>query len=341
MDVALLNPETRRARLRILAVSGHWGVKSHRVCAGIFVDRQLASLERLGVEVDTFDVGLSHNPFEIVKKLVELRKLVRKNKPHLVHGQYGTIIGFLAAFSGAPSVISFCGSDLLPGASVSTARMAFGFLLSNLAALRACKIICKTNELRNALWWRKHVADVIPNGVDLEMFYPGSQDEARSRLGWNMDHPVVLFYVGQDKKNKGLDIAQAAMKIVQKKLPKAELHIFSNVEPNQMSWYYRAGDVLLCASRQEGSPNVIKEALACNLPVVSSPVGDVVERLAGVHPSEIVERTPKSMGRAILKVLFRKTRSNGRERVELLSLDQVATRVLEVYQVALGVKDKE
>lgn len=335
-----LIPQNLTTSVRILVVAGHWGAKICHPCAGIFVDRQLASLKNLGVEVSTFDVGLSHNPFKIIKKWIELRELVKRTKPQLVHGQYGTIIGFLAAFSGGPSVISFCGSDVLPGASVSTLRMALGFLLSNLAALKACRIICKSEEIRNALWWRKHVAVVIPNGVDLELFCPGTQAEARNQLGWKMDHPIVLFYVGQDKKNKGMDIAQAAMKVVQNRLPEAELHIFLNVEPNEMFWYYQAADVLLCASRQEGSPNIIKEALACNLPVVSSPVGDVAERLTGVHPSEVVERTPKAMGEALLRTLLCKKRSNGRERIAELSLPQVAKRVLDVYQSALGLKGR-
>lgn len=319
--------------IRILAVSGHWGAKALKPCAGIFVDRQLDSLKRNGIEISTFDVGVSHNPFVIIRKWRELRRLVHEYKPNLVHAQYGTIIGFLGAYSGAPSVVSFCGSDLLAGASVSPIRMVFGFLLSNLAALRARKIICKSTELRDALWWKKRAAIVIPNGVDLQLFFPGSQEEARSQLGWEKDIPIVLFYAGQDEINKGLNIANAAIKIVQERLPRAELHVFSKVEPAQMPLYYRAGDVLLCASKQEGSPNVVKEALACNLPVVSSPVGDVLERLAGVYPSEVVERTPQAMGQALLKVLLCKLkRSNGRERIAQLSLEEVAKRVSDVYQ---------
>ncbi|MCA9467846.1 MAG: glycosyltransferase [Nitrospira sp.] len=322
----------RGCDFRVLFVSGHWSAKANRPCAGIFVDRQLASLKKKGIEMATFDVGRSHNPFSLFRKWIKLQKLIKRFQPHLVHGQYGTMIGFLAAFSGAPSVISFCGSDLLPGASVSWVRMYLGFLLSNLAALRANKIICKSQELRNALWWKKNEAVVIPNGVDLDMFSPGSQDEARRKLDWKMDCPVVLFYVGQDERNKGLDIAKASMEIVQKKIPKAELCIFSKVEPDQMPLYYRAGDVLLCASRQEGSPNVVKEALACNLPIVSSLVGDVGERLTGVFPSEVVARSPQAMGEALIRVLGYRRRSNGRDSVAALSLEVIAKRVLDVYQ---------
>ena len=233
-------------------------------------------------------------------------------------------------------MVSYCGNDLLSGASVSTLRMVVAFLLSNLAALRARKLICKSDELRRALWWRRDCAVVIPNGVDLNMFSPGSQEQARKELGWRVGPPVVIFNKGQDSERKGLVVAQAAMKVVQEKLPNAELHAFSNVDPARMPFYYRAADVLLCASKREGSPNVVKEALACNLPVVSSPVGDVAERLVGVNPSEVVARTPAAMGEALLKILLSRKRSNGRKSVAHLSLNQVAQRVLDVYRLALG-----
>jgi len=146
----------------------------------------------------------------------------------------------------------------------------------------------------------------------------------------------VLFNPGRDPIRKGLDVAEAAMRVVRSRIPQAELHVISSVEPSRMPLYYRAADVLLCSSKAEGSPNVIKEALACNLPVVSCPVGDVSERLKGVYPSMIVPRDPTLMGEAIAKILLTKMRSNGRECVVSLDLNLVARRVLGVYRSVLG-----
>src|SRR5262249_21289975 len=136
-------------------------------------------------------------------------------------------------------------------------------------------------------------------------------------------------------KNKGLDLAEAAMKILKARIPEATLHVLSNVEACRMPLYYRAADVLLCASRQEGCPNVVKEALACNLPVVSTRVGDVAELLTAVRPSAVVPRDPNSMGAALAEILVARKRSNGRECVTHLALDQVAQRVLSVYRSVL------
>jgi teichuronic acid biosynthesis glycosyltransferase TuaC len=308
----------------VLVISNHFEAKRHLPYAGIFVDRQIASLKQAGVRVSTFDIGTRHSPVHILRKWLELRRQVRELAPDLVHGQYGTIVGVLTVFAGRPAVVSFCGTDLQQGASVSLLRWLFGFLLSNIAALRAAGLICKSENLRQALWWRKSQAVVIPSGVDLNLFVPGPQNEARKELGWNLDNPIAIVNVRADPRGKGLDLAKAAMKFVSSRLPNAELQVISNVEPMRMPLHYQAADVLLCTSITEGSPNVVKEALACNLPVVSTPVGDVLERLAGVIPSYVVSRNPSHFGKAIVDILLTRQRSNGRERVVHLGLDQVA-----------------
>jgi glycosyltransferase involved in cell wall biosynthesis len=293
-------------------------------------------LKKAGVKISAFDIGTSHSPFHILSKWIQLRRTVRELCPDLVHAQYGTIVGFLSAFAGRPAVISFCGSDLIPSApSVSLLRMYAGFLLSNVAALRASGLICKSKELQQALWWRQNQAVVIPSGVDLTLFSPGSQESARKELGWETSLLIVLISAGGDQRNKGLDVVKSAMKVVHSLVPNAVLHIISHdVEPHRMPLYFRAADVLVCASRLEGSPNVVKEALACNLPVVATPVGDVPERLAGVQPSAVVPRDAKAMSEALAQILLERRRSNGREHVLSLSLENIAKRVVDIYRRA-------
>lgn len=327
-----------QAHLKVLAVSNHWAAAKDAPFLCIFMDRQLNSLKNIGVRVDTFDIGKSHSPFKLFQRWLELRKEVRQLKPDIVHSLYGTISGFLSVFSGRPTVVSFCGSDLLPGASISPLRRYLGFLLSNLSALCARGIICKSEGLRSALWWRQSLAVIIPNGVDLELFSPGAQNEARFELKWDMYCPIVIHNVGNDPIRKGLEVAETAMSHVASRIPEAKLHIISGVEPHRMPLYYRAADVLLCASKAEGSPNVIKEALACNLPIVSCSVGDVSERLKGVYPSTVVPRDPKCMADAIVDIILTRSRSNGREQIKHLALNRVATNVIKCYENALRLR---
>jgi len=320
-------------------VSNHWTAKKTILpYAGVFVDSQLESLRKAGVKISTFDIGTSHSPIQLLGKWVSLRRKVRRLNPHLIHSQFGSVVGLLGAFAGGPFVVSFCGPDLLGGAPVSQFRIMMGHLLSNIAALRASAIICKSEGLRQSIWWRKKAAMVIPNGVDFNLFSPGSQREARRKLGWDLTCPIIIIYVRNLPNNKGLDIAEVALKVVHGRLPTARLEVIVDVPHERMPLHYRAADVLVCASRfPEGSPNVIKEALACNLPVVSVPVGDVPERLAGVHPSAVVPRDPKLIGEALIRILLKRQRSNGREGINQLRLELVAQQVLATYQSVLKV----
>lgn len=320
---------------RVLVISNHFEAKRSSPYAGIFVDRQIASLRQAGVRVSTFDIGSSHSPIHIFCKWLELRRYVRQVAPDLVHGQYGTIVGLLTSFAGRPAVISFCGGDLQAGHTAHILRVYTGIFLSNLAVLRARKLICKSERLREAMWWRRNEAVVIPNGVDLDIFSPGSREVARQQLAWDPESQIVLFIAGRDPGVKGLGLAQESMKVVRTRLPKAKLCVISDEQPDVMPMYYRAADVLLSASKAEGSSNAIKEALACNLPVVSTPVGDVPERLAGVYPSSIVPPDANQMADAVTKILTTKQRCNGREHVMHLGLEQVAQRVIAVYRSVL------
>ena len=321
----------------VLVISNHFEAKRNSLSpyAGIFVDRQIASLKQAGVRVSTFDIGTNLSPIHIFYKWLELRRQIRQVGPDLVHGQYGTVVGLLTAFAGRPAVISFCGGDLQTGHTAPILRLYGGLVLSNLAALRARKLICKSQRLQEALWWRRDQAVVIPNGIDLDLFSPGSREVARQQLGWDQESQIVLFNAGCDPKVKGLDLAQESMKVVRTRLPKAQLCVTSEVQPDEMPMYYRAADAFLNASRSEGSPNAVKEALACNLPVVSTPVGDVQERLAGVRPSVVVPRDAEAIAEALVQILLDRKRSNGREHVIHLGLDQVAQRVLGVYRSVL------
>ena len=99
-----------------------------------------------------------------------------------------------------------------------------------------------------------------------------------------------------------------------------------------------AADVLLLPSYHEGSPNVVKEAMAVNLPVVAADVGDCSERLRGVTPGDVVARDPEAFTAAVARILAARSRSNGREAVAPLELSAVARRVLGIYERVLDAR---
>jgi glycosyl transferase family 1 len=183
-------------------------------------------------------------------------------------------------------------------------------------------------------------AHVIPNGVDLAAFQPIEQGEARARLGWAADQHYVLFPGDPAEPRKGFALAQQAINAAARQCPtRVTVVPLRGIAPGQVPLYMNACDAMLLTSLIEGSPNVVKEAMACNLPVVAVPVGDVPELLAGVPGYTICPRHAQQLGDTLAHVLASPSQAAGRTALEQKGLDlaSVARRVLAVYECVLEV----
>jgi len=303
----------------------------------IFAKRQAAYLRKEGIVGKLFFLASRTSPSILVKEWQRLRREIKTFKPNLIHANYGSITAcFCILPTRLPLVVTYRGSDLNPTPSAPWLRSAVVRFLSQIAALRAKRIICVSDQLKRSLWWRRSRATVIPSGVDLTIFYPRPWDEARSELGWGKKERVILFNAGCHEKVKRLDLAQSAVNVARNYCGEIRFVVLNGyVEPKRIPILMNASDCLLFTSDWEGSPNVVKEALACNLPIVSVDVGDIRVRIAGVRPSKIVARDTNEIGKALAEVLMRGERSNGFETIQKLSLDRITTQILAVYLKAL------
>lgn len=304
----------------------------------IFCKRQVKSLGRAGVFIKEFFLCSRTNPYILFKEFIRLQREIKNIRPDIIHAHYGTMTAFIGAISSfisrVPLVITLRGSDLNKNPDVEFLRGLMGRILSQLSALRAERIICVSGRLREELWWKKNRAEVIPVGVNMQLFCPVPKNEARVLLGWeSLNRKVVLFNNAQNRKVKRLDIAEASIAQAKRYIPNIHLEILrGDVPPEKIFLYLNASDCLLVTSDSEGSPNIVKEALSCNLPVVSVDVGDIAERLSCVFPSQVVERKPKILGNAIVEILEMNCRSNGRSIIlEQLSEERIARRIVNVY----------
>jgi glycosyltransferase involved in cell wall biosynthesis len=302
----------------------------------IFARRQIQSLQDAGLDVEVYEIHARLDPMALTRDWFALRERIATWKPDLVHAQYGTVTAALATSLGVPCVVTFRGSDLNPIPGINRVRSRVSHALSQLAAARADEVICVSHKLRMRLLAHRESAHVIPSGIDLDLFKPISRDDARRELGWPLEGRVVLFNAGRHPENKRLGLAEEAFALARRSLDGARLVVLNgSVEPAAMPLHYAASDCALLTSRFEGSPNVVREALACNLPVVAVDVGDVSEWLRGVSPSMVVGDDAASIAAALVAVLEVPTRSNGRQRVQSAARDAVARRIIEVYHQAL------
>jgi len=302
----------------------------------VFVRRQIDSLAAVGVEVRTFFLESRTAPITIAREWRRLTQEIREFCPHLLHAHYGTATSLLCALvSRTPLVITFRGNDLGDDPDISYLRTRLGQMLSQISALRAAGIICVSHRLRNLLWWQKSRAVVIPTGVDLTVFCPQDKARARALLGWENESHIVLFDEGGSPRRKGTSFLRSAIRLVEQDIGPVKLVVLDrSVSPELIPRYLNASDCLALASVFEGSPNIVKEALACNLPVVATDVGDVPERLNGVFPSRVVKRDAVEFANALKEILRDGRRSNGREHVEICSLQRVAEAIRLVYDSA-------
>lgn len=324
-------PVTRPPRV-LFAIPGHGNGSSM-----IFIRRQIDSLRAAGVMTEEFYLVTRTSPSMLLRERRRFQQAVREFAPDVVHAQYGTVTACFCLLSmRLPMVITFRGSDLNPCRSISRSRSATGRLLSQLAVLRASGIICVSEPLRSRLWWRRDSAHVIPSGVDSSIFYPRPRDQVRAELGWPTNERVILFNAGRDPVTKGLSLARDATQIAQTLLDGLRLEVLDGTTPpDGIPAYLNAADCLLVTSLFEGSPNMVKEAIACSLPVVSVDVGDVRQRLEGISPSAIVTANAYEIARRLLEVLSVPVRSNGFTRIGEISSTAMAEKTLEVYQAVL------
>jgi glycosyltransferase involved in cell wall biosynthesis len=328
--------------LRVLAITNLYPT-SHLPTSGTFIEQQIKGLRQVGVAVDVLFCDRIQEGqkayFGLRRKLYDK---VSDWQPHIVHVMYGGVMArkVTTAVTDRPVIVSFCGTDLLGEPLVpiySRLIRQYGVWASYKAARLATAIIVKAKNLQNALPSDIDTSKVhvIPNGVNFDRFKPMEQEDARRILGWPRDTAVVLFgtVAGHPRKRPGL--AMEAFNRMNPSEFKAEFRVMQGVPHDQVPLWLNASDVLLVTSVHEGGVNIVKEAMACNLPIVSVDVGDVRERLRGVRSSLIVDEDPDTLGRALRQIVSSRERSNGRAHLSDLTLTKVAHRLIEVYSTAI------
>lgn len=287
--------------------------------------RQGQSLQKEGIELIFFNIkGKGAKGY--LKNLAPLRKYINQENPNVIHAHY-SLSGILTtlAFGGRPIVVSLMGSDVLAANKLALILVKF------CSRIFWQHTIAKSEEIYSHLQLKN--CSVIPNGVDVDVFKSVSKQSAIKELGWDQSKQHILFASSPKRPEKNFDLASKAFEQIKLTRPDIELHFLQNLSMEEMVQYYNAADVLLLTSFYEGSPNVIKEAMACNCPIVSTNVGDVKHIMFNTEQCYVTGFEPTAVAAALDKVLSAQQRTEGRKRILELKLDSdsVAKKIIEIY----------
>ncbi|MGO8877948.1 MAG: glycosyltransferase [Desulfomonilaceae bacterium] len=315
---------------KILFVTPYVGIDTPQTLP--FAKLLMAAMSDLGIEVMNLPVSKTVNPLRIIEQIKSLRRLIRTFKPQIVVASYGTYTGLLVAiFSQGPKVVIYRGSDLNPQPSMPKAYRFAQHTASHIASFLVDGIICVSNELLKRLWVTNKPCAIIPDPTNLGLFQPLCREDCRIKLGWDADSAIAVFFGFGGRKEKRTDLATIIQNKILTSGSNVELKIIFEAPLSQMPVYLNAADCLLFLSDSEGSPNLIRDACACNLPIVSVRVGDVDDVLKSVTPSKIVQRDVDAITEQVINIAKLRTRSNGREHVMQYGKEIITRKHIEFY----------
>lgn len=318
--------------MKVLFVSSG---KSKQLGLSPIVSAQATSLIEHGIDLEFYTIS-GKGVSGYLKEIAPLSRFIRAGNFDVIHAHY-SFSGILATCASyltsplkgtaLPLVVSLMGSDLQQFSLLKV-------LIKLMASKLWSKTIAKSQEMRSCIG-----ADnvyVIPNGVSLSVFHEIPQSVSREKIRLdNMDETIVLFGADKQRSVKNYGLAEEALS----KTGQECLRVISlgNVPHELVPYYINSSDLTLLTSKWEGSPNIIKEAMACNCPIVCTDVGDVRWLLEGVSGSYVATHDAQDIAEKINRAIEFKGRTNGREKLISLQLDSksVAERLVKVYEEAI------
>lgn len=331
--------------MKVLFVAS--GNKAVGKCSS-FVQSQYDSLVAEGLDMQLYPVT-GHGYKAFLQHLCALRQVIKTWKPDVVHAHYSTF-GILVSLSmigmchKPKTVVSILGS--FPSHSLKWRYVRF--FVKHIWD----KTITKSKRTADQLGFE---LPVIPNGVNTDVFHPMDQEEARKQVGFEKGKKYVVWCSNPERTEKNWTLAQRTVELynAQCTIHNAQCILVPvfNKTPQEVATYMNAADVMLLTSMSEGSPNVIKEALACNCPIVTTDVGDVHERLDGVEGCYVIpadgtptygnqgvgewfEKDATQLAGCLEKAIAFGKRTKGYERIMIdqITVNNIAKKILVIYE---------
>lgn len=318
--------------MKILHITNNYPTQNHPIF-GIFVKEQIDSLNDLGLENEVFFInGREKGKLEYFRSILKLRKFLKGKNFDVVHCHHA-LSGLCFIFSGKSkkfkSVISYQNDPFH-----EQGKYLYTFIKKRFNA-----IILKNNSpiVNNSTVFYQ------PNGVNTNFFKQIPKEECIRKLNLLSDKRYILFVSSNFiREQKRYDRFQEVLTILKNKYKLYDIEELKliNSERTLVPLYFNAASLHLLTSDFEGSPNSVKEAMACNTPVVSTNVGNVEELLQGVEGSWVSNtKDPEELAELSFKALQNTNECNSREYLTKKGLDieSVAKNITEIYKKLLSI----
>lgn len=289
--------------------------------AASFVVEQMEALKRCHMECDLFLVkGKGVRGY--LHQLRPLKKKIASFHPDVIHAHYG-LCGLLANLQrNVPVVTTYHGSDINDPRAFRISRMAMRLSAWNIFVSKKALEIARPRKCYS----------LLPCGIDLSDLQLTSKAEARSQMRLDLEKSYILFAGAFGNPVKNAPLAREAVRLLGS--DEVELLELKGYAREEVTMLMCAADAFLMTSHTEGSPQVVKEAMACGCPIVSVDVGDVKERIHGVEGCFVANSNdPEALVGLLRKALAYTSRTKGRDKILADGLDNetVANQLIAIY----------
>lgn len=332
-----------RGPLRVLIVTGVYPTEQ-KPHSGTFIKSQVDSLIAAGLDVEIIHPKPGPVLLRYTSAIIQVLLKTLTLRFDVVHGHYGQWCFIARMQWTTPVVASFLGSDLLSAPAINpdySKKNALVLHVSRWLCHRVDAVIVKSEGMKKATLVSEGNIFIIPNGVDFELFRPIPRAEARALLGWDQDHYYVLFGNDPHKPVKNFPLAQAAIECLRARGISAELVVANGLPQTTVVQYINASNALILPSLVEGSPNIVKETMACNVPVVATDVGDVSQVISRTRGCSVCPPNPQALAAALEQALQHTGPTTGRTDIMHLDRRAVAKQVIAVYEKVTTKKTRD
>ena len=313
--------QSKPSRMHILLLTAMYPT-SDNPAFGAFVRSQAKALSKAGVQVSLLVLKGRFRKLIYPWGVVQLHQRLAADSIDLIHAHF-SYAGVVARMQWkVPVIVTYHGDDLLGSVGNTQGHLTYmsRFIVAVGQGLgRVIDAAIVQNTAMAQTLGQQVPVHIVPGEVDFELYSPVDKQAARSELGLHPDRKYLLFAANPKIPVKNAALAYRVVQDMKREDESVELVVLHKERQERLALYMNACDALLMTSFQEGSPTVVKQAMACNLPVVCTDVGDVREIIGSTDGCHICRRESADFVEKLLLVLRHPQRTQGRENIQHLT----------------------